>query len=583
MAKETPDQAIVSSVFHEFKEQNYPDLSVGEAFERFAASLALKKRSPTAHELESGLVGNTEDGGIDCFHVYIGVDELVTKHSRTLTRRKDALRGLAPGVPIDVYILQAKHERKWDTNVFHKLRSSLEVIFDPTCKESELREFPLNPEVVEAALNLRKLRKHTAQLAPRLHLHVAYYGLAPQANVDNYMKTKRRQLETALKKLLPSGSKVDVDYIGDSKIVEQTRETADFTSTLVFDKAPVRYPDSYVGMVSISDYLKFIRHPKSKQLRQEMFAVNVRDYAGSNIQVNSAIGQTLETDNRTKFWWLNNGITMLADQAHDPIENEWELTNPMVVNGLQTSHVIHEKNLSDTTTIKRSKDLLLVRIVTESDPEVREAIIAGTNNQSTISSIQLHANDDKLVRIEGFLRAHGWHFERRRHQFRGMRRPAQRVRNILDLAQAVLAYRHLDPDTARARPTDRLSKRSGWNTIFGSDVPEELYLNALDFTNSVNVYLRTDRAIEISGEPANTRFYLVSGVALAQSGAKSLEDYLKIPVHDLPASPPETLLAKVHTYLNEKVNEFDDGNKSRDRIYKGRALRDTFLEGVLTL
>jgi AIPR protein len=214
-------------------------------------------------------------------------------------------------------------------------------------------------------------------------------------------------------------------------------------------------------------------------MRDELFADNVRDYAGASIGVNNAIAETLAQDTPTEFWWLNNGITLIADGATDPVELEWVVTNPLIVNGLQTSNVIHAQSLGNSITNSRLGQTVLVRLITESEPDVREAIIAGTNNQTAIASIQLHANEEKQLRIEEYLRSHKWYYERRRYQYRGKAIPASRIRTVTDVAQAVMAYRLLDPDTARARPGSLLGTSAGWKRVFSETESEELFLKAV--------------------------------------------------------------------------------------------------------
>jgi hypothetical protein len=63
---------------------------------------------------------------------------------------------------------------------------------DPSA--AALRAFPLNDDVVEKALLLRKLRRKLSMLAPVMRVTVQYVTLADQSLVDSYMETKRAQL-----------------------------------------------------------------------------------------------------------------------------------------------------------------------------------------------------------------------------------------------------------------------------------------------------------------------------------------------------------------------------------------------------
>jgi len=308
----------------------------------------------------------------------------------------------------------------------------------------------------------------------------------------------------------------------------------------------------------------------------------VRDYAGANVRVNDAIGTTLANDSDSPFWWLNNGITVIADKADNPLELEWVLTNPLIVNGLQTSHVIHEQHVAKAITRKRLKQSILVRVITESDPGVREAIISGTNNQTAIASLQLHANEEKQLRIEEFLRPHGWYYERRRYQYRGVKVAASRIRNMTDLGQAVMAIRLLKPDTARARPASLLGTNAGWNTVFKPDESEEVYLKALTVVDAVDDYLRTPAAKAVADDSTNARFYLASGYVLQASGVKKLEDFEKLPSGQLKNKPTLSSLAGLHKLLNEEVKKLDDGKTAVDSIFKGANLKRAFFQRIVS-
>lgn len=577
---ETPDQVIAKKNFAEYRAKNYPKLSEDEAFELFAVSLILKQYGLGAGDIERGLPSGTNDGGLDGFYLFLNGNELVESDSKRLKSSQGALEGLQNAFSLDAVVVQAKKESSWNTNVFPKIESTLKAIFDIDQKPAQLRDFPLNEDIVEMASNWRKLRLKTAALAPVVNFHVYYTSFAPQVNVDNYMKTKAKQLKNWLTANLPTGSKVAVDYLGDASLVTLLRAGTDFQASLSLAKVAMRDGKSLVGFVSIKNYLKFLRRDKTATIREEMFAFNVRDYAGEKVRVNAAIGQTLENDSESIFWWLNNGITIIADKANDPMETEWILTNPLIVNGLQTSHVIHEQDLAKKITRKRMGQSVLVRVITESDPSIRESIISGTNNQTSVSGLQLHANEQKQKRIEEFLRASGWYYERRRYQYRGMKVPASRTRTIGELGQAVIAYRLLQPDTARARPSSLLGTSSGWEKVFKQDDSEELYLKALNVVEEVDLYLRGDLAKSIADDPTNARYYLTAGYSLRSSGVKKVEDFEKIPVSALKQTPSKGTLSEIHHLLYKVVKKFENEKITMDKIFKGSYLKDEFFKEI---
>ena len=73
-------------------------------------------------------------------------------------------------------------------------------------------------------------------------------------------------------------------------------------------------------------------------LREYMFEANVRDHA-PDVKVNKGIRATLTGPENDDFWWLNNGITILASGVYYN-DGALQVTDPMIVNGLQTSYEV---------------------------------------------------------------------------------------------------------------------------------------------------------------------------------------------------------------------------------------------------
>ena len=253
------------------------------------------------------------------------------------------------------------------------------------------------------------------------------------------------------------------------------------------------------------------------------------------------------------------------------------------MNGLQTSNVIQAQAVADKITKERLGQTVLVRLIIESDPSVREAIIAGTNNQTAIASIQLHANEEKQLRLEEYLRTANWYYERRRYQYRGTATPASRICTVTDVAQAVIAFRLLEPDTARARPGSMLRTAAGWKRVFSEDESEDLFLKAINVADRVGTYLRTAEAKKVADDATNGRHYLVSGYSLRSSGVKDLSDFAKVPSSRLKAVPTDDGLNELHKLLYAEAAKLDDGKTARDQIFKGKKLKAAYFEEILKL
>lgn len=172
---------------------------------------------------------------------------------------------------------------------------------------------------------------------------------------------------------------------------------------------------------------------------------------------------------------------------------------------------------------------------------------------------------------------------RRRFQYRGTTAPASKVRTVTDLAQAVMAYRLLEPDTARARPRSLPGTRHGWDRVFDSNQSEVLFSKALEVAEAVDLYLKTPGAKAIADDATNGRHYLVAGYALRSSNVKTLVDFNNVPTAALIATPSTPALKEIHELLYSEVKKLDDGKIARDQIFKGTKLKSGFFAEILKL
>ena len=89
-----------------------------------------------------------------------------------------------------------------------------------------------------------------------------------------------------------------------------------------------------MALVKLTDFKDFIT-AETGALNKAMFDANVRDHQG-DVTVNKSIRDSLEHPGDEDFWWLNNGITIVADNI-TAAGKKYTIENPQIVNGLQTS------------------------------------------------------------------------------------------------------------------------------------------------------------------------------------------------------------------------------------------------------
>jgi hypothetical protein len=234
-----------------------------------------------------------------------------------------------------------------------------------------------------------------------------------------------------------------------------------------------------------------------------------------------------------EFWWLNNGITILADKC-GVAAGKVEIDTPELVNGLQTSHELFnffsDKKASDNRTV-------LVRVILPPNEQTRRRIIKATNNQTPVNQLSLRATEDIHFDIEELLKLYGVFYDRRKGEYRRLRKPISKIVSIKQVAQAVIAVALLRPNDARARPLTVVGTEAGYKEVFDVDARRELFLSSVLLDRQVERYLteRDDLARDVKND---IRFYmdtwlackLTSSVTPTKAGIAALADEVKVQI-----------------------------------------------------
>jgi hypothetical protein len=186
-----------------------------------------------------------------------------------------------------------------------------------------------------------------------------------------------------------------------------------------------------------------------------LFARNVRGFLGKT-EINEGMDETL-TSEPWNFWYYNNGITMICDQAERISaggRDVMRVSNPQVINGQQTTrtlHAYHPKNSPAAVQIR----VIEVRRDPKSDGDQFEGlvsrIVAATNWQNEIRASDLMSNDRRQIELERNLRKYGYDYLRKRQSKVEARRTLgvqHRTVTKEEIAQAVAAC-DLDPAVVR--------------------------------------------------------------------------------------------------------------------------------------
>lgn len=173
------------------------------------------------------------------------------------------------------------------------------------------------------------------------------------------------------------------------------------------------------------------------EIIKTIFYDNVRDFQGFN-KVNSGIRRSIEPPgSRDKFLLLNNGITVVAKSVNK-IGSAFKISDFQIVNGCQTSHVLH--HLRDLIDDKVFVPLKL--IITDND-DVTNDIIRATNSQTEVKNEAFEILKPFHKKLEEFYLSFEKeenkrvYYERRSRQFAGTKAKKE---NVISLSTQISSF-----------------------------------------------------------------------------------------------------------------------------------------------
>jgi hypothetical protein len=570
MPPKSPEQVVLESLFNEFHSTEYPEDEADDVFELFSASHVLKPRNFTSDDLAAGVVDGTKDGGIDSFYVFVN-GALLSPDDSLLVPGSDAVKKINAHPHLEVFLIQSKNKDSWEEGSWEHLLASLAALLDWDAQDADLEKL-FSADVVERTGILRRAIGSLAAKFPKIGFNLVYVTRAREENITETIRLRAGQVGRLVEASLTAGAEVAVKHVGAKELYRLAGIDYSEPGVLNFHEI-IRADKSYLGIVALEDYLDFVR-TENGELRDELFDSNVRDYEGDN-SVNEAIRATLATDEDAEFWWLNNGVTVLGTEVDGP-RKKLVIKQPLIVNGLQTTHVLDQAEKDGTLVESRRGNGIVVRVIESDDEDTRDKIIAGTNRQTQVPSVALYATQELQRDIERFLLVHDWYYERRKNRYKNQGKPAKRRITINLLAQAMISLMLGQPDTARARPSTLLSSAVGYISVFPADLNLEAYLRAIELVKTVDDYLRTDSAKSILDEYTNARFYVAVGYEILKFNIKDASDlHFKENFHSLKPPFDKANLQKALTVLKDTAEKYSKKNPgaSRDSIFKSSDFR----------
>ena len=470
----TNSQIILDGVLKQRQSEVDPDADPSTFFEFFTAQQVLKDFDLSYDEIASGLVGDGGDGGIDGIYLLVNGD-LVQEDSDYDHLRKDIL--------IDLIVFQSKTHVGFQETPIERFITVTNDLFDLS-NETSFEEV-YNERLAEAIRRFHDLYRTLAPWFPRLRVTFSYAskGAEPGDNI----KRKVDMLKDAVVSRIPN-SDFGFQFLGASQLLDLAARHPHTTYSLPLAENPISSEDQegFVCLVKLREFFKFITDD-TDALQRQLFEANVRDYQGRT-QVNDEIQASLHNEASEDFWWLNNGVSILATQASLGGKT-LTIKDPQIVNGLQTSTEVY--NYCRDPNAANAGRRILIRVMVPKEDESRDRIIKATNSQTVVPPSSLRATDRIHRDIEEYLRQRGLFYDRRKNHYKNEGKPRAKIVGIPYLAQAVMAIVLRQPDQARARPSSLLKRDEDYERVFSSSYPIELYYVCAEAMRRVEAHLKS--------------------------------------------------------------------------------------------
>jgi hypothetical protein len=469
------DRLLLDGIIDDRVASKLPSEKRDEAFEYLAIEQILKEFDLSTDEILYGSIDGRRDGGIDGFFILVNGHLLQDVESFVWPRSNSELK---------LVLISCKHHDTFKQATLDSLIATL----------SELLDFSIDDTGLKGAYseNLLRMRGNLKfayrKLSPRLasfSVNVYYASRGDTAEIGSEVAARAKQIALLVEESFGSCTS-DFTFVGATELVELHRKIANYTLELPFVEA-LSKGERYVVLARLSDYYKFIAD--GGKLRRYLFESNVRDFMGLN-RVNEDIKATLDDKNSPDFWWLNNGVTILATSAAITGKSI-QASDIQIVNGLQTTESIfrHFEQVPGTIDDR----CVLVKVIVTKDEAIRDVIIRATNNQTDVELASLHATDKIQRDIEDVLLRHGLFYERRKNFYANQGHSPAELVTPLYAAAGYVALVLKKPHTAASLRSKFMRSTDSYEAVFDGSAPLDVWPKIVQVLKKVDVELESLR------------------------------------------------------------------------------------------
>lgn len=458
--------------------------NLSRAFSAFALRAVMRDSCDLSEsDCSKAVVDDFEDNGIDCVYYYAASETL--------------------------YVIQAKLRA---TETFDQddalkfcegLRQFLRQDFDTFNNHFKVR---LN-ELVGAIEN-----------CSHIVLVIAHVGAGISKHADQTLKDFLSEEQTEDDRLV----RLYVDFGAQQAIAAllaaKAPERVNATITLQKIKSVSIPRLTFFGTIDLRDLVKL-----HTLYGTALYEKNIRSYLGHKTDVNKSMTDTLQS-NPELFFYLNNGVTLLADTIEPKnVQSEGrtlKMRGVSVINGAQTIATAAEaQSANPPCDISKAKVMVTV-IKADSDSAFGKEVTRARNHQNPVALSNFAALDDDQERLRRELAHLGFEYSYKAGASEAVH-TAARIR--LEEAVQALAMLHPDPRYAvwvkkeQANLLD--TSRTQYRNLFGTNVTGLRVANAV----LVNRYAQVQLALQAIAASGPTRIvyrnlpFIVAWVLLKQT------------------------------------------------------------------
>ena len=485
---------------------NYSNIS--EYFEFFSASQILKNQGLSDDEVDNGIVGKGLDGGCDSIYLFLNNLLITPDVVEHISAPKDSI--------LEMIIIQSKKTTSFGEDAVMKWKTISGNLLDLSKTTTDFTA-RYNADILEAFTTFRDT--YTRLITSRVKLKFRFYYATLASELHPNVIQQSEELKDTIKGLFPNAV-VEVTFVDSDTLFEMYNAVIENRVNLKFADIPISpNQKNYVALVDLKSYFNFIVNDEG-DVRKRFFDSNVRDYQGKN-NVNSSISETLHRSDDNDFWWLNNGVTVLASEATLVNNRELQIVNPEIVNGLQTSMEIYNYFSENREALESEKRSILLRIIVPDNEESRDQIIFATNNQTNIPKATLRVTDPIHLQIEMYFKSRGLFYDRRKNYYKNQGHKPAEIVGVSFLAQCLITIFLKKPDYARARPSTLLNDEKTYNELYEKNNDLEVFYRVALLGKKIQKNVRSGSDYS-SAEKSDILYYVLYAVIADVLGKRNI-------------------------------------------------------------